>query len=179
MRVRSRAAQIVIVTKCPYPPHVLALRNWRSRLRLRPDQALFLSGIDYDPPEWIFPNMDPVPTGRETSALLFTGIADPGPLVQHVRSLWGRVEHQAFPDHHPFSPKDIRRLAGLFSSFAADPKVLVTTEKDAMRLRSVLMGSPLEGLPIIVIAMRAVVLNEPEHFASLLRDHVDPHPAHR
>jgi hypothetical protein len=57
--------------------------------------------------------------------------------------------------------------------------MLVTTEKDATRLGSVLAGSPLDGTPLATIAMRAVILNEPERFADLIRRHVGPHPAHR
>ncbi|MBK9077134.1 MAG: tetraacyldisaccharide 4'-kinase [Flavobacteriales bacterium] len=179
LRGRARAAGMVIVTKCPGPPNAVEQQKWRTRLHLKPEQVLYFSAIAYDAPNWLLPTEGYVPVGQGVSALLFTGIADPDPLAMHARTLWGRVDHLAFPDHHPFSPSDLRRLAGLFSSFAADPKVLVTTEKDAMRLRSVIAGSPLEGLPIAVIGMRVEILNEPEHFASLLRDHVDPHPAHR
>ncbi|MBK8341768.1 MAG: tetraacyldisaccharide 4'-kinase [Flavobacteriales bacterium] len=179
VRSRSKTAQVVIVTKCPIAPDASERQRWKDSLGLKQDQVLHFSGIHYDPPGWFLPTEGPVPMGQLTSALLFTGIADPDPLAIHARSLWGRVEHLSFPDHHPFSPSDLGRLAGVFSSFAADPKLLVTTEKDAMRLRSVIAGSPLEGLPIAVIGMRAVVLNEPERFASLLRDHVDPHSAHR
>jgi len=70
-------------------------------------------------------------------------------------------------------------LADVFGSFAAGPKTLITTEKDAARLRSLIPGSPLEGLPLAVIGIRTVILNEPERFADLIRTHVATHPAHR
>ncbi|MFN3874936.1 MAG: tetraacyldisaccharide 4'-kinase, partial [Flavobacteriales bacterium] len=88
------------------------------------------------------------------------------------------VEHLAFPDHHAFTRADLERIAKRYATFAPGPKTLVTTEKDAARLGS-LKGTPLEGLPLASIGMRAVILNEPERFAELIRDHVATHPAHR
>lgn len=190
LRTRSKAAQIVVVTKCSGLPAEEEQRRWRERLALAHGQELFFAGITYDAarnhqpaepvggPERTGLGGVPGDTGS-TAALLFTGIADPQPLVLHLQRQFERVEHIAFRDHHAFTPTDLRRLADVFSSFATGPKTLITTEKDAMRLRSVISGSALEGLPLAVIGMRTVILNEPERFADLLRRHVATHPTHR
>jgi tetraacyldisaccharide 4'-kinase len=89
------------------------------------------------------------------------------------------LEHVAFSDHHPFTRTDLQRLADRYANFAAGPKMLVTTEKDAARLSSSIPGSPLDGLPLAVIGMRTIILNEPERFADLIRSHVATHPTHR
>ncbi len=181
LSARRKAAQIVVVTKTPSLPDVPEQQNWRLRLGLRADQVLFFSGIVYDAPRPLTldptttTNFDPLPD----KYLLFTGLADPGPLVEHLRSTFGRVEHVAFPDHHPFSKADLESLASRYAKFAAGRKMLITTEKDAMRLVPVIKGSALEGIPIAVIAMKTVILNEPERFATLIRDHVATHPADR
>lgn len=177
VRARAKAAQVVVVTKCVATPSTAEQQRWRERLALKPHQRLFFGGIGYDQPRTVAGGpIDKDPSG---SALVFTGIVQPDPFVMHVRSLFGNVEHIAFPDHHAFTPADLRRLADVFGSFAAGPKTLITTEKDAARLRSVIAGSPLDGLPIAVIGMRTVILNEPERFATLIRDHVATHPADR
>lgn len=172
---RAHAAQIVVVTKCPALPDAPERQRWRQRLGLHEGQELFFSGIAYDAPTGV-DGSGQLPTD---SCLLVTGIADPAPLVAHVRGLFKQVEHVSFPDHHAFSPADLARLAERYAKFAPGPKMLVTTEKDATRLGSVLAGSPLDGTPLATIAMRAVILNEPERFADLIRRHVGPHPAHR
>lgn len=172
---RAKAAQIVVVTKCPALPDAPERQRWRQRLGLRDDQALFFGGIAYDAPAGVHAS-GPLTTD---SCLLVTGIADPAPLLAHVRGLYKQVEHVAFPDHHAFSPADLARLAARYAKFAPGPKMLVTTEKDATRLGSVIAGSPLDGTPLATIAMRAVILNEPERFADLIRRHVGPHQAHR
>ncbi|MBX2972500.1 MAG: tetraacyldisaccharide 4'-kinase, partial [Flavobacteriales bacterium] len=193
VRSRAKAAQVVVVTKCEALPSVAEQQRWRERLGLRAGQGLFFAGIAYGEPRIIGRSTvqatlpaqgrdDRVaPTGARTddTVLLFTGIADPAPLLAHLRTRFARVEHIAFPDHHAFTPADLQSLAERFHKFAPGPNMLITTEKDAARLRSVIAGSPLEELPLAVIGMRAVVLNEPEQFADLIRHHVATHPAHR
>jgi tetraacyldisaccharide 4'-kinase len=177
---RARAADVVIVTKCPARPSHGEQEQWRRELGIRPDQALFFSGIEYAGPTLLGTPGSAVPPNdpKAVACLLFTGIADPAPLVEHCRQLFAHTEHIAFADHHPFSPADLRDLALRYANFAAGPKMLVTTEKDAMRLLPLLDGSPLAGEPLAMIPMKAVILNEPEQFATLIRHHVETDPAH-
>ena len=179
LRSRARSAQIVVVTKCMERPAADEQAVWRKRLHLRPDQELFFAGIAYEPPRSLDGHPLDRPHGPGAGALVVTGIARPEPFVEHVRSLFGPVEHIAFPDHHAFTASDLARLARRFDTFAPAPNLLITTEKDAVRLRPLIPGGPLQGLPVATIGMRTVILNEPERFAELLRRHVGTHPAHR
>ncbi len=176
--LRAKAAQVVVVTKCPSLPTSQEQQRWRERLELAAEQTLFFSGIRYGPLRAIDESVFHGSEGQ-IGVLLVTGIADPAPLLAHVRTLATTVEHMAFTDHHMFTRADLQRLAERYANFAAGPKMLVTTEKDAARLSSSIAGSPLEGLPLAVIGMQAVILNEPERFADLIRLHVATHPAHR
>ena len=176
---RAQRAHAVIVTKCPGAPSSDEQHKWRSRLHLRPDQPLFFSAMRYAPPRSLHDASLMVKTGTGTAALLVTGIADPAPLVEHVKGLFGTVEHMAFPDHHAFSPADQQRIAQRFVSFAGLEKTLITTEKDAARLGPALLNGPLEDIPIAVIGIQAEILNDPHAFTALLRSHVATHPAHR
>ncbi|MGV3637864.1 MAG: tetraacyldisaccharide 4'-kinase [Flavobacteriales bacterium] len=179
LRTRAKTARIVVVTKCAQLPTPEDQTQWRARLDLLPAQDLFFAGITYDAPRTIQRDVYAGAFGQQASALIVTGMVQPEPFVVHVRSLFGNVEHIAFPDHHAFTPADLQRLADVFGSFAAGPKTLITTEKDAARLRPLIAGSPLDGLTLAVIGMRTVILNEPERFADLIRTHVATHPAHR
>lgn len=179
VRSRAKAAQIVVVTKCTDQPSTAEQQHWRKRLGIAAEQNLFFAGIAYDEPRTIHSEAYTGALGQEASALIVTGIVQPEPFVVHIRSLFGNVRHIGFPDHHAFTPADLQRLADVFGSFAAGPKTLITTEKDAARLRPLITGSPLDGLPLAVIGMRTVILNEPERFADLIRTHVATHPAHR
>lgn len=174
---RRKAGDVVIVTKCPVLPASEEMAAWREQLRLAQHQHLFFAGIEYDDVTVLRDDAVQAVQPATQSYLLFTGIADPEPLVRHLRQR-ANVEHVAFADHHAFTPSDLTKLADRFDTFAPGPKTLVTTEKDAARLGS-RDGTPLEGLPLATIGMRAVILNEPERFADLIKRHVATHPAHR
>lgn len=178
---RAHAAQIVVVTKCPQLPTMEEQRTWRARLTLKDTQQLFFSGLRYAAPCLLHPDGtlgSPVALSG-ASALLLTGIADPEPLVGHVRGQVKEFAHMAFPDHHTFSVPDLQNAAARLATFAAGPKMLVTTEKDAMRLLPHLHSGPLVGTSIVVIGVEALILDEPERFTALLRQHVAPHQANR
>ncbi|MCB0764741.1 MAG: tetraacyldisaccharide 4'-kinase [Flavobacteriales bacterium] len=179
LRSRARKAHLVVVTKCVDLPDETERAAWRKRLGSSSEQELFFAGIGYADPHPLEPALQLPPSGQGTSALVFTGIADPKPFVMHVHSRFGMVEHIAFADHHTFTSADLQRLADRYANFAAGPKLLITTEKDAARLSSSIAGSPLNGLPIGVIGMRTVILNGPERFADLIRHHVSTHRTHR
>ncbi len=74
---------------------------------------------------------DEVPTGPPPGDLLaVSSIAEPEGFHEMVRSkASGAVECMAFPDHHPFSDQDVRRIGE-----RASGRPLVTTEKDAVKL---------------------------------------------
>jgi tetraacyldisaccharide 4'-kinase len=184
---RRRAADIVVVTKCPALPSAEEQARWRERLGLSGAQGLFFAGIEHEELRlkvdgWGLNAGSNPQSGKNLQPstgqiLLVTGIADPQPLLDHLRKT-AIVEHLAFPDHHAFTRADMERIADHYATFAPGPKTLVTTEKDAARLGS-LQGTPLQGIPLATIGMRAVILNEPERFADLIRRHVGPHQTHR
>ncbi|NDC78394.1 MAG: hypothetical protein EBZ67_11055 [Chitinophagia bacterium] len=80
--------------------------------------------------------------------LLVCGIANPQPLVQHLQTIVGPVDSMAFRDHHPFSRADIELLRTRFARLDIGNRVIVTTEKDAVRLEP--YREMLADLPVFV-----------------------------
>lgn len=177
---RGAKAEVVIVTKCPKNPTEAEQAVWKRQLGLAPSQQLFFSGLRYAKPKML-----PTAGALEKDidlvgkrCLLLTGIADPAPFAEHVRGLGAAVEHLRFPDHHTFTLADLRKAAERLATFAPGPELLVTTEKDAMRLLPHLHQGPLAKATIVVIAVEAVILNDQDRFTRLLHDHVGTHQAH-
>ena len=146
-RSGSKRADIVIVTKCP--PFISRQRRdeYRRQLHLLPHQQLFFSQITFLQPQPLFHNRQwQIPV----EVLLVTGIANPTPLVHHLE-LQFTVKHLDFPDHHTFNDFDCNRIIHAFNSIKVDNKAIVTTEKDAMRLRNNTSAKLLKELPIYYI----------------------------
>ncbi len=131
---RLAQAQMVIVTKCPASLDNWERSEWRRLLRLTPAQQLFFTTISYGTPEPVFPEAD----ARYTYAqrlVLVSGIANDAPLRSFLSDSYKLAGRLAFPDHHKFSRADIRKLS---AAIRENPTAcLMTTEKDAQRLRDV------------------------------------------
>jgi len=137
---RMSKADIVVVTKCPAEVDEKEREQWRQNLKLKPEQQLFFTTIRYCAPQPVFPEAD----NRFTYAkrvILLSGIANDAPLRNYLSDTYIIHHRLAFGDHHRFSKSDIRRLMALVKENPTD--LIITTEKDAQRLRDV-SSMPLE-----------------------------------
>ena len=73
-------------------------------------------------------------TGDE-QVLLVTGIASPAPLAEEVKSYTPNVNLLEFGDHHDFSTKDLQLIKERFAQLEGSKRLIITTEKDATRLK--------------------------------------------
>jgi len=96
--------------------------------------ALFFTTVAYSTPEPVFPEADSRYTYSQRLVLV-TGIANDAPMRSYLSDSYKIVRRISFPDHHRFSKRDIRSL---LSAVRENPTAcLMTTEKDAQRLRDV------------------------------------------
>lgn len=127
-----RRAHVVIVSKCPAELDEVERQQWRDRLHLADHQQLFFTTISYCQPEPVFPEADPHYIYSQRLVLV-SGIANNAALRMYLSDTYKIVQKLEFPDHHRFSSGDIRSIA---SAVKANPTAcLMTTEKDAQRLR--------------------------------------------
>lgn len=132
-------ADMVVVTKCPDDLMPINFRITSNDLDLMKFQKLFFSRYEYGSLQPVFPEDSPyhVSLGQLTSSdgvLLLTGIANPRSFVRYFRNYPFKVKVDHYPDHHDFSRKDIECIHEKFKSLPASRKIIVTTEKDAVRL---------------------------------------------
>lgn len=95
--------------------------------------------------------------GRRVLAV--ASLADPEPFVRQLRAAGAEPHLLAFPDHHEFSPSDLRLIE---RTAAARP--LVCTRKEAVKLRPLSAG----GLPILVLEQEVVIEEGAQVIESLL-----------
>ncbi|WP_298074229.1 tetraacyldisaccharide 4'-kinase [uncultured Bacteroides sp.] len=134
-------AQIVIVTKCPQDIKPIDLNITGKRLNLYPYQQLYFTRIRYGMPAAVFPQAvsdRPLPKilNGEEHVLLVTGIASPQPLAEEVKLHARTLRQLSFSDHHDFSRKDMKLIEREFSQMEGRRRLILTTEKDAARLKA-------------------------------------------
>lgn len=142
-----RRADIVVVTKCPEHLSEEEQQEMRRKLKLDDRQQLFFSHISYAEPVAVY---DAVMPDAVEEAVLVTGIAHPEPLVKHLSEKC-RVHHLRFADHHPFGEDDCERIIETYNQLKNSNAVVLTTEKDAARMRDAEARRHLQSLPLFYI----------------------------
>ncbi|NVK52566.1 MAG: tetraacyldisaccharide 4'-kinase [Flavobacteriaceae bacterium] len=134
-RVGASRADVVVVTKCPDIINSVQIKATEQLIRRYFKGPIFFSKISYA--NVLLSNGEQQIVASELNKyeiLLVTGIANPSPLLQYLDGLNCKYTHQSYPDHHQFTTTDIVQLNKQFLGLKSENKVMVTTEKDFVRL---------------------------------------------
>ena len=132
-------ADIVVVTKCPRSLKPMDLNLIKARLDLFPSQQIFFSSVQYYNLMPVFPEMaQGAPSlkqlGPNDAILIVTGIANHISFVRFLRAFKTALRVIHFGDHHSFSRGDFNVIKKQFDSLSGNRKLIITTEKDAVRM---------------------------------------------
>jgi tetraacyldisaccharide 4'-kinase len=170
----ARRANIIVVTKCP-PDLSLAEKNYLIR-EIKPgkEQQIFFTAISYGKPYQIITH-EPWTEMKTAEILLVTGIANPGPLKKHLEENFNGYDELAFNDHHIFTIDDLKYILKKFDQIKSPGKMLLTTEKDAVRLQK--FSQQLRELPLFVMPIQPVFLfKEENQFTHLITTFIQEFP---
>ncbi len=162
----AKRADVVIVTKCPMDLSLEKQKAFEASIQkyAKDNTPVFFTGIDY---------AEPSPAIPFTDVFLLTGIADPSRLEEHVSSRWNLLESRNFGDHHSFTLEEMQALVNDFKAYAQKDKVLMTTEKDMMRIQGEGFAEVLEDVPVVVMPITVKFLDNAKAFEALVRKVVE------
>lgn len=185
-------ADMVIVTKCPEQITPMERHGISRSLGLQAWQKLFFTHFVYD-------DLQPLTGGsalsiaelrtQERPIVLLTGIAAPQQMEYDLQQLC-RFTPLHFPDHHYFTRSDLQRIAQTLRNVSPPNghAIIITTEKDAARLKSLRNGSPEEQRllqaiqnDIYVLPARVEFLGQgdTDKFNKIITDYVAKNPRDR
>ncbi len=148
-----KRADIIIITKCPKVLAPVERKRLTKEIAPLPHQHIYFSYIKYG--EFVLLNSaktNPVSKAyyseHNYNIVLVTGIANTQPLEQYVKTKVKNVIPIKFPDHHQFTKSDLGLIQKTFHDIPSDNKIILTTEKDAMRLKLPEFSIILNELPI-------------------------------
>ncbi len=159
-------ADIIVVTKCKAELSVKEKQSILSEISPLPHQSVFFTSIIYTRPYHLF-NHQPAAIIAATNILLVCGIANPRPLKDYLESKMHTYDMLRYPDHHIFNSDDLADIKKHFAKMNGTDKVIITTEKDAVRL--VKFEEDLKDFPVFVLPIEhAFLFNEAEQFNELV-----------
>jgi tetraacyldisaccharide 4'-kinase len=155
-RLFAKRADVIVVTKSRKVYSPITSKRLEESLRPASHQKLYQSYIEYT---HITPVKKPecvVAKGKLASTIfLFSGIANPYPLEDYLRSKCTELVTLTFPDHYAYKASDVKKIKQAWDDIYTKNKLMVTTEKDFMRLKNpqiwdLVVDLPLHYLPIAV-----------------------------
>lgn len=129
-------ADIVIVTKCPKDLRPMDFRVITKAMDLYPYQKLFFTTLEYGQMHNVFDKTKCMTLDNitpEHNILVLSGIASPQHLLMDLEKHSANLHPMTFGDHHNFTQKDATNINNLFDALP-QPRIIITTEKDAARL---------------------------------------------
>ena len=168
-----KRADVIIISKCPASLTDLEQGRVIKRIKPYPHQSLFFTTINYLPVQAMDATTVTNTIDNQTTVFLLTGIANPKPLLAHLKKQTQLIVHHNYPDHHRFSLKNISKLADEFSACTSQKKVIITTEKDAQRLGEQDLLPMVKKLPVLVLPIGISFLNNgQQQFDELVQTYV-------
>lgn len=136
-----RRADITLITKCP---HILPDEELdrEARMLSLSRKRVFASHIGYK--DLVkFDTNEHIATARllnNKKVILLCGIANPSYIQEHLSLYTTQIILKSYPDHHSFNHQELIELLGIAQK---EDAIIITTEKDAARLRRLM---PIEDL---------------------------------
>ena len=144
-RSAVRRAQTVIVTKCPDTITEEQMTEMRTAIQRYKQLPVHFTRYTYLQPRPLFADQPMQSIPAQSAVTLLTGIAGNRQLKAYLNKQYSQIKAMAFADHHYFTPSDLQRIAA-----QTQDGIIITTEKDAMRLMEVREGIDVLQLAIFV-----------------------------
>lgn len=175
-RYGYKRSDIIIITKTDRVIPTLLRKIVESEIKPLAHQKLFFSHVTYGKHKPLtIAAKEYTKTGSE-NVLLFTGISNPYPFERHLTEEGYKIETLRFKDHHQYSQKDLKKIKDHFSGILGRNKIIITTEKDAMRLIKSTLMEIIQDIPVFFVPIE-VKLHRPysEQLGEIIHQMIDKH----
>lgn len=155
-----KRADIIIVTKCPEFLNEEQKRRITEEINPLSHQRLFFSKYQYQNPYYIFNPNQRILLTDDIDAILVSAIANTDYINAYLENKVQSLRNVEYEDHHEFSNHDVSRIKLIFQNINSPKKLILTTEKDAMRLLAHKQYLVDNKLPIFVLPTKVAFLDQ-------------------
>lgn len=133
-RSAYQRADIIVVSKCPDVVSEQKRNEIITKINPLKNQKVYFSKYTYSPPTNFFDAKYRINLDTELDVFLLSGIANTSYLKDYLQTQVKNIHPIEFEDHHNFTFQDIDYIVQKYTNHPATRKIVLTTEKDAMRL---------------------------------------------
>jgi tetraacyldisaccharide 4'-kinase len=168
-------ADIIVVSKTPDNTSAVEIRQITKDINPLAHQRVFYSYLKYGELYSMTNDLEKIDTLNDLyryRVISFAGIANAQPMVNYLKEYASDLKHLPFPDHYEYQLKDLEDIEKYYQSFSGGNKILVTTEKDFMRLKNDAVWSFAKGLNIYILPVEVSFKDKEEEFNQLILKYV-------
>ncbi len=129
-----KRADIIIVTKCPLDTGEKEMQEFIKKINPLKKQKVFFSFYRYFDPYFLYNPEQRLKLTPDTEVLLISALASTSYLIHYLESKVDNLHSMEFTDHHQFTYDEMETFKKIFDGLKSKNKIILTTEKDAMRL---------------------------------------------
>jgi len=152
-------AHIIFITKSPKDIKPMSRRIIETDLNIYPYQSLYFTTLNYGEPINVF-NNSTINLENYSTFVVLTGIATPKPLYKYLKKFSNSIVKLKFSDHHKWTQVDFEKIVAKYNKAEDKNKVIITTEKDYIRLKDSEFIDILKDLPIYYIPIEVDFLDQ-------------------
>lgn len=168
-------ADIIIISKTPEKTSAVEIRNLIKDIKPLAHQKLFFTWLKYGELAGFQNPANTINTLNELfrfRIVVFTGIGNPEPMITYLKEYAAEVKHIQYPDHHEFTIENLTDIREKLDEFQGGNKIIVTTEKDAMRLKSGDLQDIANNLPLYVLPIEVDFKDKTQEFNDIILNYV-------
>lgn len=176
-----KRADIIVISKTPEKTTAVDIRNVLKDIKPYPHQQVFFSYLKYGELYSISNPSEKIDTLNDLfrfRLIVFTGIGNPQPMVTYLKEYSAGVSHLPFADHHEYSISDINTIQKYYEGFEGGNKLIVTTEKDLMRLKLPALWDTVQRMNIFVLPVEVTFKDKTEEFNQIILKYVRANRIH-
>lgn len=154
----AKRADLIIVTKSPLSKSNKEASEFQENIRqYAGSKPVLFTKVGYGEPQALAENSQ-----FRKRVILFSGIANNQQFIDYCKSQYEVLEAVKFSDHHHYDQADLEKIGLLVAKHANENPVILTTEKDGVKVKSLLPKGFLREIPIFVLPIQVLLEEEDE-----------------
>lgn len=169
-RAGYKRANAIVVTKCPDNLSSIQQQQIIKKINPLPHQHVFFSTFKYGQ-IYNLATKQPNLADKDTFVYFFAGIAQTDSVDDYLKTRFNDYFIRKYADHVNYNQSTIQNLIKDFNTVSSTKKILLTTEKDAVKLFEPTVQQWLNGYQVFVLPVWVKFIDE-HNFNDLMLNYV-------
>jgi len=158
--IAAERADIIIVTKCPEYLSESQRESMQTEINPLNHQKVYFTKYEYQDIYSIYNPNSTLKITKSLNVILLSAIANTDYLFDYLENQVHDIKEIEYEDHHVFTRNDVEYIEKVYKNWEVENLIILTTEKDAIRLAMFKEQLGEKQLPIFVLPIKVSFLDD-------------------